>query len=87
MLRRLLTVILVGLFLSTLYAPFAFVGTPQSLDVQMDAAGQKPQLSQIAADVSLRPVSRGVVIERCHYSHANPSIPESPLARIHVLRI
>jgi hypothetical protein len=37
--------------------------------------------------VSLRPVSRGVVIERCHYSHANPSIPESPLARIHVLRI
>ena len=38
MLRRFLTVILVGLFLSTLYAPFAFVGTPQSLDVQMDAA-------------------------------------------------
>ena len=87
MLRQLLTVILVGLFLSTLYAPFAFVGTPQSHDVQMDAAGQKPQLSQIAADVWLRPVNSGVVIDHCHSPLPNRSIPESPLARIHVLRI
>ncbi|HYR83278.1 MAG TPA: hypothetical protein VE422_04290 [Terriglobia bacterium] len=87
MLRRVMTAILVGLFLSTLYAPFAFVGTPQSHDVQMDAAGQKPQLSQIAAEVSLRLAPSGVAIDRFHRPVPNRSIPESSLARIHVLRI
>jgi hypothetical protein len=87
MLRRVLTVLLIGLFLSTMYAPFAFVGTPQSHDVQMDGATQKPQTSQITAEVSLRPASCGLAADRYHRPVTHVPVQESRLARIHVLRI